>query len=75
MKHLPTRFVVGQSIAPVIECGLVMVLIGLAFIAAWVHFSASLELPHASASKIASVETTEAVRSRELHRASRTPFP
>ena len=29
MKHLLTRFVVGQSIATVIECGLIMVLIGL----------------------------------------------
>ena len=60
------RFVADGSSAAVIESGLIMVLVGLARITAWMHVSASLGIPFATAN------TTGSVRSRELHRASRT---
>ena len=66
------RFVADGSSATVIESGLIMVLVGVACITAWMHVSASLNIPFATANTIVSVETTGSVRSRKLHRASRT---
>ena len=71
-KRLVSHFMAGGPSATVIECGLILVLVGLACITAWMHVSASLNIPSASASTTVSVETTGSVRSRELHRASRT---
>jgi Flp pilus assembly pilin Flp len=72
MKRFVTRFGADGSSAAVIEYGLIIVLVGLACMTAWMHVSASLKIPSASASTTASVETTGSVRSQELHRASRT---
>src|SRR3954468_6399755 len=71
-KRLVNRLVAGGSSATVIESGLIMVLVGVACITAWMHVSASLNIPFATANTIVSVETTGSVRSRKLHRASRT---
>jgi len=72
MKRFVNPFVAEGSSASVIESGLIIVLIGLACMTAWMHVSASLKIPSASANTTASVETTGSVRSQELHRASRT---
>src|SRR3954452_15059652 len=63
------RFVADGSSATVIESGLIMVLVGLARITAWMHVTASLGIPFASANTTGSVETTGSVRTRCLHRA------
>jgi len=68
----PCTTAAGGSSATVIECALIIVLIGLACITAWTHVNASLNIPSASASSIAPVETTGAIRSQGLHRAPRT---
>src|SRR5215203_989371 len=72
MKRFVNPFVADGSSASVIESGLIIVLVGLACMTAWMHVSASLNIPSASASTTVSVETTGSVRSQELHRASRT---
>jgi len=72
MKRFVNPFIADGSSPSVIESGLIMVLVGLACITAWMHVSASLEIPSASADMTASVETTGSVRSQELYRASRT---
>ena len=72
VRRFVNRFMADGSSAAVIEYALIMVLVGLACITAWVHVSASLNLPSASASEIASVETTGSVRSRGLHYAPPT---
>jgi Flp pilus assembly pilin Flp len=72
MKRFVNPFVADGSSASVIESGLIIVLVGLACMTAWMHVSASLKIPSASANTTASVETTGSVRSRWLHRASRT---
>jgi Flp pilus assembly pilin Flp len=72
MKRFVNPFVADGSSATVIESGLIIVLVGLACMTAWMHVSASLKIPSASANTTASVETTGSVRSRWLHRASRT---
>ena len=71
MKRFVSRFVADGSSATVIESGLIIVLVGLACFTAWMHVSASLNIPSASASTTVSVETTGSVRSRGLHRAPR----
>jgi Flp pilus assembly pilin Flp len=71
-KRLVNHFMADGSSASVIESGLIIVLVGLACMTAWMHVSASLKIPSASADTTASVETTGSVRSQELHRASRT---
>jgi Flp pilus assembly pilin Flp len=50
MKRLVNCFMVGGFSATVIEYGLIMVLVGLACITAWMHVSASLNIPSVSAS-------------------------
>ena len=72
MKRFVNPFVADGSSATVIESGLIIVLVGLACMTAWMHVSASLKIPSASADTTASVETTGSVRSRWLHRALRT---
>src|SRR5215216_1163659 len=72
MKRFVNRFVADGSSATVIESGLIIVLVGLACMTAWMHVSAFLKIPSASANTTASVETTGSVHSQELHRASRT---
>jgi Flp pilus assembly pilin Flp len=71
-KRLVNQFMAGGSSATVIESGLIAVIVSFACITAWMHVSASLNIPFASASTTVSVETTGSVRSRELHRALRT---
>ena len=61
MKRFVNRFGADGSSAAVIEYGLIIVLVGLACITAWMHVSASLKIPSASASTTASVETTGSV--------------
>ena len=65
MKRFVTRFGADGSSAAVIEYGLIMVLVGLACITAWMHVSASLKIPSASANTTVSVETTGSVRSHD----------
>ena len=72
MRRFVNPFVADGSSASVIESGLIIVLVGLACMTAWMHVSASLKIPSASANTTASVETTGSVRNQELHRASRT---
>ena len=72
MERFVNPFVADGSSATVIESGLILVIVGLACITAWMHVSASLNIPSVSTSTTMSVETTGSVRSRELHRASRT---
>ncbi len=72
VRRFVNRFMAAGSSATVIESGLIIVLVGLACMTAWMHVSASLKIPPASANTTASVETTGSVRSRRLHRALRT---
>jgi Flp pilus assembly pilin Flp len=61
MKRFISRLFAGRSLAAVIECGLILVVIGLACVTAWVHISTMLG--HRShESTLSSVETTGSVR-------------